>query len=243
MSETPNPRTRSGLADWARRRDALAADRAELLRYAWLTGDRNIRALAQAADVSRETVYADLRSMGIDPNWDRNLPALWVVVAGAEDQPLPGYLPEDPNAAADAPPGLLELPRVAEWLGQVGDHVRIVPCQPGVTEESAHQSIRDRTGDEGVALLTVTAEEVLADVLRTPVERLLHGHPDRTLTVRWEPGEPPATDVHGDGLDYGSPEGYVAEVADADGRVIACGGGATIAEALADVQPRLVRGA
>jgi hypothetical protein len=54
------------LAAWARRRDQLPEDRARLLALAWHTGSRSIVDLARAADVSRDTVYADLKSMGID---------------------------------------------------------------------------------------------------------------------------------------------------------------------------------
>ncbi|MFI0742364.1 hypothetical protein ACH4PU_30460 [Streptomyces sp. NPDC021100] len=42
--------------------------RAELIATAWDAGETNISALAEAARVSRPTVYADLRSRGIDPD-------------------------------------------------------------------------------------------------------------------------------------------------------------------------------
>jgi hypothetical protein len=57
----------TALRGWALRRDRLPGDRARLLAAAWQAGARNIRELARLADVSRETVYADLRSSGIDP--------------------------------------------------------------------------------------------------------------------------------------------------------------------------------
>ncbi|MFI5736122.1 hypothetical protein ACIA49_38770 [Kribbella sp. NPDC051587] len=45
--------------------------RAELLAAAWRSGETNIRTLAEAARVTRQTVYTDLESCGIDPGDDR----------------------------------------------------------------------------------------------------------------------------------------------------------------------------
>ncbi|WP_371503545.1 hypothetical protein OG871_39745 (plasmid) [Kitasatospora sp. NBC_00374] len=42
--------------------------RAALIAAAWDAGETNVSALAEAARVSRPTVYADLRSQGIDPD-------------------------------------------------------------------------------------------------------------------------------------------------------------------------------
>lgn len=41
--------------------------RAELIAAAWDAGETRVAVLAEAARVSRPTVYADLRSRGIDP--------------------------------------------------------------------------------------------------------------------------------------------------------------------------------
>ncbi|WP_255205085.1 phosphotransferase family protein [Actinomadura sp. BRA 177] len=54
------------LGRWATRQDRLPRDRADLLTAAWWAGNRNVAALARAANVGRDTVYADLRSRGID---------------------------------------------------------------------------------------------------------------------------------------------------------------------------------
>ncbi|WIX76821.1 hypothetical protein QRX50_36130 [Amycolatopsis carbonis] len=54
------------LQAWARNRDRMPDDRATLVALAWRTGARNIRELARLADVSRDTIYADLRARGID---------------------------------------------------------------------------------------------------------------------------------------------------------------------------------
>jgi DNA-binding transcriptional ArsR family regulator len=57
----------TALSAWARTRDQLPTDRVELLALAWHTGNRNIQELARRANVSRDTVYADLRTAGIEP--------------------------------------------------------------------------------------------------------------------------------------------------------------------------------
>ncbi|MEU6460168.1 hypothetical protein [Streptomyces sp. NPDC047065] len=59
-----------------RRDDAMAAlrdwsqpgRRADLVAAAWQAGETNVSALAEAARITRPTVYADLRSRGIDPD-------------------------------------------------------------------------------------------------------------------------------------------------------------------------------
>lgn len=58
----------TALRGWAIRRDRLPAERALLLEAAWRAGARNVRELARLADVSRDTVYSDLKSRGIDPS-------------------------------------------------------------------------------------------------------------------------------------------------------------------------------
>ncbi|MFF4531521.1 hypothetical protein ACFY1P_19910 [Streptomyces sp. NPDC001407] len=65
----PTGRTRAllKLGNWPIRRDNLPADRAALVAAAWRTGNRNIAELAHVADVTRDVIYADLRSHGIEP--------------------------------------------------------------------------------------------------------------------------------------------------------------------------------
>lgn len=63
------------LRSLAARRDRLPSERAELMAVAWHCGERNVAGLARTADVSRETVYSDLRSQGIDPT-DRKTPVM-----------------------------------------------------------------------------------------------------------------------------------------------------------------------
>lgn len=53
----------AALRDWSK-----PGRRADLLAEAWQAGETNVSALAEAARISRPTVYADLRSRGIDPD-------------------------------------------------------------------------------------------------------------------------------------------------------------------------------
>ncbi|MEU8901809.1 hypothetical protein AB0C65_38515 [Nocardia sp. NPDC048505] len=63
------------LRAWARQRDRMPEQRARLLATAWRAGEHNIRELARIADVSRQTVYEDLQSQGVDPKTDRGTAA------------------------------------------------------------------------------------------------------------------------------------------------------------------------
>ncbi len=53
----------AALRDWSK-----PGRRADLLAAAWQAGETNVSALAEAARISRPTVYADLRSRGVDPD-------------------------------------------------------------------------------------------------------------------------------------------------------------------------------
>ncbi|MFD8621704.1 hypothetical protein [Streptomyces sp. NPDC059513] len=53
----------AALRDWSK-----PGRRADLLAAAWQAGETTVSALAEAARISRPTVYADLRSRGIDPD-------------------------------------------------------------------------------------------------------------------------------------------------------------------------------
>ncbi|MFK0121615.1 hypothetical protein [Streptomyces sp. NPDC090994] len=57
----------AALRGWAARRERLPGDRADLMAAAWWSGHRNVAELARSADVSRDTVYEDLRTRGIEP--------------------------------------------------------------------------------------------------------------------------------------------------------------------------------
>lgn len=66
--------TLDAVSAWPRQRDRLPEHRADLLAAAWWAGNHNVTELARASDTSRDTVYRDLRSRGIDP-MARHLPA------------------------------------------------------------------------------------------------------------------------------------------------------------------------
>lgn len=53
----------AALRDWSK-----PGRRADLLAAAWQAGETNVSALAEAARISRPTVYADLKSRGVDPD-------------------------------------------------------------------------------------------------------------------------------------------------------------------------------
>jgi hypothetical protein len=62
---------------------AAPGARARLLEQAWRAGETNIAALADAAGVTRPTVYADLESRGINPRTDRQeTPTMQTITVG-----------------------------------------------------------------------------------------------------------------------------------------------------------------
>ncbi|OXM60946.1 hypothetical protein [Amycolatopsis sp. KNN50.9b] len=78
----------TALRGWAARRDRLAEDRADLMAAAWWSGTRTVAELARAGDVSRDTVYGDLRARGIEPTDKTAQPS----------DVLPPYAPIPPQA-------------------------------------------------------------------------------------------------------------------------------------------------
>ena len=78
----------AALKGWAARRDRLPEQRADLLAAAWWSGWRNVAELARTADVSRDTVYDDLRAREIEPK-DR---------LTTSERPRPRYEPLRPEA-------------------------------------------------------------------------------------------------------------------------------------------------
>lgn len=67
---TPAQAALDALSAWARQQTSI---RPRLVAAAWYAGMRNIRAIAQAAGVSRDTIYADLTRQDIDYR-DRSRP-------------------------------------------------------------------------------------------------------------------------------------------------------------------------
>lgn len=76
MSDETTPTTDALLAplrDWNHQREQLPQTRADRAAQAWRHGQRNIQQIAKAANTSRQSIYNDLRSRGIDPT-DRTTP-------------------------------------------------------------------------------------------------------------------------------------------------------------------------
>lgn len=90
---TPSPALRvalDALRAWPRQRDRIPIERGDLIATAWRLGERNVRVLAKAVGVTRQTVYDDLRARDIDPRQSR------VDVAD-----VPRYAPVDHELLAD----------------------------------------------------------------------------------------------------------------------------------------------
>ncbi|MFI5614644.1 hypothetical protein [Amycolatopsis sp. NPDC051903] len=117
------------LQSWARNRDRLPDDRAMLVALAWHTGARNIRELARLADVSRDTIYADLRARGIDAG-DRTAapmpPKYQTLTAAAiaglgrlvQTRALPSLIGDDRQPLAEAVWAIgIALDRIEHLLG------------------------------------------------------------------------------------------------------------------------------
>ncbi|MGK4586101.1 hypothetical protein [Kitasatospora sp. HPMI-4] len=68
---TERERTMAELRAWGA--EPAGTTRARLVAAAWRAGERNISALAEAARVSRQTIYTDLESHGIDARAERVL--------------------------------------------------------------------------------------------------------------------------------------------------------------------------
>ena len=97
----------AALQDWAERRTKLEEDRPVLMAAAWNAGARSVAELARTAGVSRDTVYSDLRSTGIDyynRDQDPRLTRLVKAVAALATQFNPGNPFNFKTAAAFGPP-------------------------------------------------------------------------------------------------------------------------------------------
>ncbi|WP_331448865.1 hypothetical protein [Streptomyces prasinus] len=141
----------AALRGWATRRDHLAANRADLMAAAWWAGTRTVAELARAADVSRDTVYDDLRARGVEPT-DRT-----AEVAGA----LPPYTPLTAEPVRELaqhawflvrPAMLTERPDWATWAAW---HLSIALDRIGILLEDSASP--DRTADAGESLLAQLA--------------------------------------------------------------------------------------
>ncbi|MFD5848160.1 hypothetical protein [Streptomyces chartreusis] len=127
----------AALRGWAARRERLTGDRADLMAAAWWSGHRNVAELARSADVSRDTVYEDLRSRGIEPTdktaaadpLPRYTPLTAVGVGGlaalSQSVTLPAILTEEPDELARTAWAVSNaLERIADLLDPDSDNMR-----------------------------------------------------------------------------------------------------------------------
>jgi hypothetical protein len=175
----------TALRGWAIRRGRLPAERAGLLEAAWRAGARNVRELARIADVSRDTVYSDLRSRGVDPSnrsdgrRPRYEPLRYEDVKDLADMTasmlVSAMLTDEPGPLADAAwQAQIVLTRVAELLdpspregfdragavedvGSRGDSIRRAAHRLLAAENSA-DVLADRTEQHRVLLVGAQAQ-------------------------------------------------------------------------------------
>ncbi|WP_281154706.1 hypothetical protein [Streptomyces sp. HYC2] len=123
----------TALRGWAARRDRLADDRADLMAAAWWSGTRTVAELARTADVSRDTVYDDLRARGIEPT-DKN---------AAPPDRLPPYAPLNGEVVRELARQANALVRPAMltdrpgWLLSAAWHLTIVLDRIGALADPA----------------------------------------------------------------------------------------------------------
>lgn len=146
------------LRGWPVLRNRLPEHRADLMAAAWWSGTRNVSALAAAADVTRDTAYADLRSRGINPA-DR--------IERAAPPPPPRYRPLN----ADKLRELAKLAQDAVLPAQLnpdrGDPLATAAWQTAIALE--------RVADALTADAPGPAAEELADRLASALS-YAHGH-------------------------------------------------------------------
>lgn len=164
----------SALRGWALRRDRLPGDRAGLLAAAWHAGARNVRELARLADVSRDTVYADLKASGIDPS-DRS----------ARLAPRPRYEPlrhDDVRDLADMAASVLIPAMLTDEPGPLADsawQAQIALTRVAELLDPSPREGFDRAG-------TVEDLGSRGNSIRQAAHRLLAGEPVETVAARTE---------------------------------------------------------
>ncbi|MGW3200050.1 hypothetical protein ACWDBD_36895 [Streptomyces sp. NPDC001118] len=141
----------AALRGWATRRDRLADNRADLMAAAWWAGTRTVAELARAADVSRDTVYDDLRARGVEPT-DKTAEG-----AGA----LPPYAPLTAEPVRELAQQAWSLVRPAmltdrpDWAAWAAWHLSIALDRIGILLE--HSADPDRNANAAENLLTQLA--------------------------------------------------------------------------------------
>lgn len=151
----------AALRDWSK-----PGRRADLVAAAWQAGETNVSALAEAARVSRPTVYADLRARGIDPD---HRPKGNSMITNLSPLDIDGFtgVYETADAEYDAALARWRAEHPGAVLGgpeEYAEAMRLV----GVMDTTArYADVRDRLAQEEVA--------------RAERDRLLH-----QVELRWE---------------------------------------------------------
>ncbi|MEV0982309.1 hypothetical protein [Streptomyces sp. NPDC049915] len=141
----------AALRGWATRRDRLADNRADLMAAAWWAGTRTVAELARAADVSRDTVYDDLRARGVEPTDKTAEPA----------GTLPAYAPLTAEPVRELAHQAWSLVRPAmlterpDWVTSAAWHLSIALDRIGILLEDSTNP--DRKVDAGESLLAQLA--------------------------------------------------------------------------------------
>ncbi len=149
----------AALRDWSK-----PGRRADLLATAWQAGETNVSALAEAARISRPTVYADLRSRGIDPD---HRPKGTSVITNLSPLDIEGFTGVGERMDAEYDAALLRWRAknpTAEYEEGKVEGMRLVALMDTVAR---YADVRDRLAHEQVA--------------RAERDRLLH-----QVELRWE---------------------------------------------------------
>ncbi len=149
----------AALRDWSK-----PGRRADLLAEAWQAGETNVSALAEAARISRPTVYADLRSRGIDPD---HRPKGTSVITNLSPLDIEGFTGVGGRMDAEYDAALLRWRAknpTAEYEEVKVEGMRLVALMDTVAR---YADVRDRLAHEQVA--------------RAERDRLLH-----QVELRWE---------------------------------------------------------
>lgn len=198
-SESVRAAALAALRGWAARRARMADNRADLMAAAWWSGARTVAELARSADVSRDTVYDDLRARGIEPTdktaepGDRLPPyapltaeAVRELAEQADALIRPAMLTDRPAWLAHAAWNLcIALYRIAALLQDAagtdrGAHAQDLARRLGMALDNAHKAWAELDSREQMAAWSAATTHDLQEL-----EQAVVGIADLTLV---EPG-------------------------------------------------------
>ncbi|MCX5115484.1 hypothetical protein OOK13_45135 [Streptomyces sp. NBC_00378] len=151
----------AALRDWS-----SPGRRADLIAAAWQAGETTVSALAEAARITRPTVYADLRSRGIDPD---HRPKGTTVITNLSALDIEGFTGVYEKADAEYDAALLRWRAAHPGTDPRGEEAHAEGMRlVGVMDTTArYADVRDRLAHEQIA--------------RAERDRLLH-----QVELRWE---------------------------------------------------------